>query len=133
MNGDCEYELDGHDTDGTPWYRCTTHDELALSPDAPCAGYVEIPYAMRGTRPTPLDVARNLAGSDSVSDRALGVAMVARGLSDDDGLRQGWPLETAVDAAIEYLGLVPDHTLYESALHLAPEVSDAMLNKGGDR
>lgn len=30
MNGECAYVLDGHDTDGTPWYRCTTHDELVM-------------------------------------------------------------------------------------------------------
>lgn len=44
MNGQCEYVRDGRDTDGTIWYRCTTHDELAPSQDAPCAGYIEIPY-----------------------------------------------------------------------------------------
>ena len=44
MNGICEYEFDGTDTDGTKWYRCVTHDELAPSPDAPCAKYEEIPY-----------------------------------------------------------------------------------------
>lgn len=44
MNGWCEYVLDGHDTDGTPWYRCVTHNEVEISPDAPCAGYEEIPY-----------------------------------------------------------------------------------------
>lgn len=41
---DCKYEFDGTDTDGTDWYRCLTHGELAPSPDAPCAGYVEKPY-----------------------------------------------------------------------------------------
>lgn len=40
-NGECEYRLDGKDTDGTKWYQCKTHMELAPSPDAPCAGYVE--------------------------------------------------------------------------------------------
>ncbi len=44
MNGWCEYIHDGYDTDGTEWFRCTTHDELAPSSDAPCAGYEEIPY-----------------------------------------------------------------------------------------
>lgn len=43
----CEYELDGHDTDGTTWYLCVTHNEQAPSPDAPCAGYEEIPYEER--------------------------------------------------------------------------------------
>lgn len=44
MNGECEYTLDDIDTDGTKWYRCTTHDELAPSEDAPCAGYIETSY-----------------------------------------------------------------------------------------
>jgi hypothetical protein len=44
VNGTCEYVFDGTDTDGTKWYRCVTHDELAPSPDAPCDGYQEIPY-----------------------------------------------------------------------------------------
>lgn len=33
----CEYIVEGTDTDGTVWYRCETHDELAPSPYAPCA------------------------------------------------------------------------------------------------
>lgn len=37
MSGECIYELDGTDTDGTEWFLCLTHDDLALSPDAPCA------------------------------------------------------------------------------------------------
>lgn len=45
MNGQCEYVYDGEDTDGTVWYRCLTHDELAPSPDAPCDGYQEITYS----------------------------------------------------------------------------------------
>lgn len=44
MNGQCDYEYDGKDTDGTKWYKCKTHDELAPSQYAPCAGYKEIPY-----------------------------------------------------------------------------------------
>lgn len=36
----CEYELDGHDTDGTPWYRCGTHDRLEISMEVPCEGWV---------------------------------------------------------------------------------------------
>jgi hypothetical protein len=44
MNGDCEYEFEGYDTDGTEWFHCTTHDSIEISPDAPCNGYEEIPY-----------------------------------------------------------------------------------------
>jgi len=40
----CAYKRDGKDNDGTVWYRCTVHDELAPSEDAPCAGYIEEPY-----------------------------------------------------------------------------------------
>lgn len=50
MNGWCEYVQDGVDTDGTAWYRCTTHDELAPSDAAPCAGYIEIPYEWHAWR-----------------------------------------------------------------------------------
>jgi hypothetical protein len=41
MNGQCKYKYDGKDTDGTKWYRCLTHNELAPSKDAPCSGYKE--------------------------------------------------------------------------------------------
>lgn len=44
MNGDCEFAFDGHDTDGTEWYRCTTHNELSISDWGYCEGYQEIPY-----------------------------------------------------------------------------------------
>lgn len=36
----CEYTLDGVDTDGTDWYHCETHNELAPSGSAPCAGWL---------------------------------------------------------------------------------------------
>lgn len=39
----CEYEFDGEDTDGTKWYLCTTHDELAPSEDEPCSKWVNDP------------------------------------------------------------------------------------------
>lgn len=44
MNGDCEYTHEGYDTDGTEFFRCVTHDEVEISSDAPCDGYVEIAY-----------------------------------------------------------------------------------------
>jgi len=80
---------------------------------------------------TPLDFARNLAKSDDPEDRAYGVAIVARGLSDDDPdtLRQGWPLAESIASAITYLGLTPTPTLVARATALAPTVSDAVLNK----
>ena len=42
-NDPCEYEVDGADTDGTIWYFCKVHGELAPSDQAPCAGYEETP------------------------------------------------------------------------------------------
>lgn len=33
----CQYVLDGHDADGTPFYECTTHGEVEISHEAPCA------------------------------------------------------------------------------------------------
>lgn len=44
MNGECVFIFEGDDTDGQAWYLCTTHEELAPSPYAPCAGYIEVPY-----------------------------------------------------------------------------------------
>lgn len=40
---ECEYEFDGKDSDGTKWYICLTHDELAPSQDAPCSKWVNNP------------------------------------------------------------------------------------------
>lgn len=44
MNGECDYYYHGTDTDGTYWYECRTHGKIEISPDAPCDGYIEIPY-----------------------------------------------------------------------------------------
>ena len=44
MNGNCKYILDGTDFDGTDWYKCLAHDELAPSDQAPCSGYEEVEY-----------------------------------------------------------------------------------------
>lgn len=40
---DCYYKFDGEDTDGTEWFLCTTHDELALSQNASCSKWVNNP------------------------------------------------------------------------------------------
>ncbi|HXS48431.1 MAG TPA: hypothetical protein VN756_13320, partial [Solirubrobacterales bacterium] len=59
---------------------------------------------------TPLEFAQNLARSPLMSDRVLGVAIVTRGLTDDDPktLRQGWPLNAdTVIAASRYVGITP--------------------------
>lgn len=59
--GDCEYEHDGTDTDGTEWYLCTTHDEQAPSPDAPCARWVKDPTINEDTA---IAYAKQLADDD---------------------------------------------------------------------
>lgn len=81
---------------------------------------------------TPIDFARGLAQSDKFDSQVLGVAIVARGLSDDDPvtLRQGWPLDVlTVEKAAEFIGLVPTPELVSEALRMAPTLSDAVLNK----
>ncbi len=83
---------------------------------------------------TPIDLARSLASSAELDDRALGVAIVARGLSDEtpgDPYRAGWPLDEATaKAAARYVGIAdPSEALIQRALVMAPKVSDALLNK----
>lgn len=81
---------------------------------------------------TPLDLARNLVESDRPADVILGIAMVTRSLTDDDGLRQGWPLTPeTVRRAASYLGVdVLDDAAVADVIETCPRVSDAMLNKG---
>ena len=84
---------------------------------------------------TPIDLAKNLAQSARIEDRALGVGIIARGLSDDDPktLRQGWPLDVSIERAIAYLNLEPTPELTAAALAAAPKVSDAMLNRTNEQ
>jgi hypothetical protein len=80
---------------------------------------------------TPIDFARNLANGTE-DDRALAVAMVARGLSDDDPsdpTRAPWPIDTALPAAARHLGIDPTPALILAARDMMPRVSDAMLNR----
>lgn len=83
---------------------------------------------------TPLDFAQSLSRSDVLADRALGAAIVLRGLTDDDphdATRQGWPLNAdTAERAIRWLGLDPTPELIAATLATAPTVSDAMLNRG---
>jgi hypothetical protein len=81
---------------------------------------------------TPLEFADNLAKSEEHKDQVLGAAIVARGLSDDDlaAHRQGWPVHTAAEQAIRYLGLNMTEDMVADVVALMPEVSDAILNKG---
>ena len=80
---------------------------------------------------TPMTLAANLAKSEDIKERALGVAMVARGLSDDDPAthRAGWDLGTSITAAIRHLGIESTPELVEEATRVAPTISDAMLNR----
>ena len=81
---------------------------------------------------TPLDFARNLVASDRPSDVILGIAIATRGLTDDDGLRQGWPLTPeTVRRAASLLGVdVLDDGAIADVIDACPKVSDAMLNRG---
>lgn len=85
---------------------------------------------------TPMQLARNLAESEKPEDRALGVAMALRGLTDpdpSDPLKQPWPVnEFTAAAAARYVGITdPSPDLLAHAITLAPTVSDAMLNRHG--
>jgi hypothetical protein len=84
---------------------------------------------------TPLGLAESLARSDDHKSRTLAVAIVARGLSDDDPatFRQGWPLADSITAAIRYLKLDASDRLIADAAALAPTLSDAILNRSAER
>ena len=79
---------------------------------------------------SPLDLAQNLAESDDPEDRARGVAIVVRALTDDTPDRQGWPMSDAVVArAARHIGVEPTPELVARATVIAPTLSDAILNK----
>jgi hypothetical protein len=73
----CEYEHHGTDTDGTDYYRCTVHstsdhDELTVSPDAPCEGFQEEvwdPINQRGVRAEPNDIERDWLRDHGIEGR----------------------------------------------------------------
>jgi len=85
---------------------------------------------------TPEIFARSLVQDGiRLEDKALGVAMIIRSLTDEDPadpFRQGWPVnEATAERAALFLGLEdPSPALLAKALELAPTVSDAMLNRG---
>lgn len=80
---------------------------------------------------SPLELARSLAEASDHKSHVLAVAMVARGLSDDEPttFRQGWPLADSIVAAIGYLDLEKTDRLIADAAALAPTLSDAVLNR----
>ena len=78
---------------------------------------------------TPLDLAQSLARSPEHRDRVMGVAMLARGLSDDDETRQGWPVEASLIAAARHLHLDPAPGLIADARTMMPTLSPAILNR----
>ena len=84
---------------------------------------------------TPLDLARNLARDPDPETQALAVAMVYRGLTDDDPTgRMGWPEgDATVSRAATFLDVKPTADLFAAVRRIAPTVSDAMLNRGADR
>lgn len=81
---------------------------------------------------SPMDVARNLAQSPDIKDRVLGVAMLARGYSDDEPekFKQGWPVSTSIDVAIQQLGTESDPSFIHLVKDTMPTISDAMLGYG---
>jgi len=80
---------------------------------------------------TPLDLARSLAREDNPKSHALAVAIVYRGVTDEDDNRMPWPTgELTAEYAAKYLDLDPTPDLIAHALTLAPTISEAMLNKG---
>lgn len=83
---------------------------------------------------TPLDFAQTLAKSDDPQEQALGVAILYRGLIDEDPsdpLRKPWPeTNETIERAASYLGVDITPDLRNTVRDLAPTVSDAMLNKG---
>jgi hypothetical protein len=84
---------------------------------------------------TPLQVAVNLAESASPQDRARGVAMLARALSDPDPrdpLRLPWTVDVAVLRAAQYLHLNPTPELLEAARAVMPAITNAELNYSQD-
>ena len=80
---------------------------------------------------SPMDFARNLAAGTDLNDRALGVGIAIRAVTDDTETRAGWPMDaTTALAAANYVGIpMPSDELIRRALKLAPTISDAMLNK----
>lgn len=80
---------------------------------------------------TPDQLAKNMAKDDDVKIQAYAVAMIARGFADGDPatLKDGWPLETSVEAAIAYLNLPHTKKLHKLALKIAPTLPDYVLNK----
>jgi len=89
MNGQCEYVIDGTDTDSTVWYRCTTHEELAPSQDAPCAGYQEIPYTPAGDYADVLAVKIRGHWQENISDSRTVTQMIAQGVREGYALGLG--------------------------------------------
>lgn len=78
---------------------------------------------------TPIEYAETLVRTGVLHAQAEGVAIIARGLSDDDGYRAGWPVEVAVPAAAKYLGLTAAVELVELATAIMPTIPDHILNK----
>lgn len=72
----CAYVLDGTDTDGTDWHRCTTHDDVTVGEPPVCGAYGQtvrtcdhgtpVGYVATGRRTysAPVDVIGNLPGVD---------------------------------------------------------------------
>lgn len=74
---------------------------------------------------TPLEHAQTLAKSSRLEDQAVALAIVTRGLSDADPadpLRQPWPVDVALLAAVRFLDLELTQELVARARVLMPNV-----------
>jgi len=79
---------------------------------------------------SPIELAERLGQSPDLDNRATGVAIIVRGLCDDDGDRMGWPMTAAVVArAAKHIGVEPTAELVEAVLELAPILPDFYLNR----
>jgi hypothetical protein len=79
---------------------------------------------------TPLELATRLGQSPDLDNRITGVAIILRGLTDDDGDRQGWPMTPAVAIrAAKYIGVEPTPELVAAVLAFAPTLPDFYLNR----
>lgn len=86
---------------------------------------------------TPLELAQNMARSEDLRVQAYAVAIVYRGLTDEDPsdpLRLPWPqTNETIERAATYLGIEPSAALRNEVRRIAPTLSDATLNRRSTR
>lgn len=86
---------------------------------------------------TPLELAQNMARSEDLRVQAYAVAIVYRGLTDEDPAdpyRMPWPqTNETIERAATYLGVEPTPDLRNEVWRVAPTLSDATLNRRSAR